>query len=61
VITLHIATTFQIHHTVSQQEDPRKLGGIEIGTYQLPVYADVSLLGENINTIKKNSKTLLYL
>jgi hypothetical protein len=29
------------------------------GTHQLMVYADVNLLGDNIDTVKKNKETLI--
>jgi hypothetical protein len=29
------------------------------GTHQLLVYADVNLLGDNVDTIKKNTQTLI--
>jgi hypothetical protein len=43
------------------QEGPRKSGEIELhGTHQLLVYADhVNVVGENKNSIGKDSETLL--
>jgi hypothetical protein len=29
------------------------------GTHQLPAYADVNLLGDNIDTVNKNTETLI--
>jgi hypothetical protein len=43
------------------KEGPGKPGGTEInGTHQLSVYADdVNILGDDIDTIKRNTQTLI--
>jgi hypothetical protein len=58
-----IVIAFQIRFRIYHQKGPRKRGeGLELNriTYQHPVYAnDVNMLGENLNTKKKNKYFLL--
>jgi hypothetical protein len=55
-----IITAFQLCLRICHKEDPGKHMGLKLnGTHQLLAYVDdVNLLGDNIDTIKKNTDTL---
>jgi hypothetical protein len=56
-----MAIAFQLCFRIRQKEDPTKQGWIKFnGTYQFLVYAnDVSLLGNNVNTIRTITEALI--
>jgi hypothetical protein len=56
-----ITIAFQFCFRICHQEVQENEIGMELnGTHQLLVYADdINLLGDSVNTIKENSKTLL--
>jgi hypothetical protein len=56
-----ITNAFQLCFRICHYKGPEEPDGNEIkGAHQLLVYADdVNLLGDNIDTIKKNTQTLI--
>jgi hypothetical protein len=56
-----ITTAFQLCFIYATRKVQENLVGLKLnGTHQLSPYADdVNLLGDNINTVKKNTETLI--
>jgi hypothetical protein len=44
---------------IFHEEGPGRRGGTDIRSHHLLVYADVNLLGDNIDTVNKNTESLI--
>jgi hypothetical protein len=54
-----LLSKFALGYTIRKAQENQV--GLKLnGTHQLLAYADVNLLGDNIDTIKKNTETLIY-